>query len=135
MEIALGLPTFFLYFQQFRKCSCEQLGGYTIAIITAHAPAQHIWASPCPWPVSKPGKCSQPQEYQDLNFCQHEVATGVALATFEKKKHGECSNIRVACQSIFYINCQILQTGTNCSDAGLLDQVKFRCPTSYTEFS
>ena len=37
----------------------EQLEGYTIAIITARAPRQHMWASPGSWPDPK---CSKAEE-------------------------------------------------------------------------
>ena len=58
--------TVFQYFRQFNEKTMAKpfqttlLRGYTMAIITAHAPLarQHMWPSPGPWPYSKEVRCS-----------------------------------------------------------------------------
>ena len=77
----------------------SQLRGSTIAIISAHLPGQHMWASTSPGPsLGRPGtefKFSKTVQVgwscQDLQLCQREIASDEIQ---EKRNYRECSNIK-----------------------------------------
>ena len=64
------------------------LRSYAITKITAHAPGQHMWPSPGPWPDPK---CTKTVE--ELNPCQCEVATDEIQKT---KYRAAINNARVS---------------------------------------
>ena len=61
--MSLTRPSFLLYFREIRKkeatdLAVSQLRGSTIAIISAHVPGPHMWASAGPGPSSSsPKQC------------------------------------------------------------------------------
>ena len=67
LKKSLMRPSFFLYFREIRKKQSHSPGGQsppnssTIAIISAHAPGLHMWASAGPGPSS-----SSPKQWKSV---------------------------------------------------------------------
>ena len=57
----------------------KKLKGYSIAIITAHVPGQHMWVSPGPRPSL--------QELQNIVKILSSVRARLTLTIFEKYNH------------------------------------------------
>ena len=94
-------PSFFLYFREIRNKRSHRPGRgstLTIAIISAHMPGLHIWASAGPGPSS-----SSPKQWESdgcvkiYNSCQREISTDEIQ---EEKNYREHSNIKSECQCI-----------------------------------
>ena len=90
-------PSFFLYFREIRNKRSHRPGRgstLTIAIISAHMPGLHIWASAGPGPSS-----SSPKQWESdgcvkiYNSCQREISTDEIQ---EEKNYREHSNIKSA---------------------------------------